>query len=160
VRRRAALLALANHTAPAGLRHAEARNQGFYEPVTARVIIADRNPDALRALKTLLAYLDYDIVGEITSVDASPRVYSELQPDLVLMDWQIFKQSRANLIDYLAKQNRPPRLIIMSNNADDGRRALAAGAHAFVSKSDPADWLLEALRLVAMQDDSGEEGET
>jgi DNA-binding NarL/FixJ family response regulator len=131
-----------------------ALSQGFYVSVSARVIIADRNPDALRALKTLLEYLDYVVVGEITSIDASPRVYSELQPDLVLMDWQIFKQSRANLVDYLAKQDRPPRLIMMSNYADDGRLALAAGAHAFISKSDSADWLLEALRLAAMQEDS------
>jgi two-component system response regulator DegU len=146
---------------PDGLRHAEARNQGFYEPVTARVIIADQNADILRFLKALLRErLGYEVVGEITSVDEPPRVYAELRPDLVLMDWQICSRSRGNLLGYLAKQDRPPRIIIMSNNADHGRLALAAGAHAFVSKGDPADWLLEALRLVAMQDDSGEEGET
>jgi DNA-binding NarL/FixJ family response regulator len=137
-----------------------ALSQGIYGVVSARIIIADQNPDAMGALKTLLEYLDYDIVGEISSVDVPPRVYSELHPDLVLMDWQFFKQSRANLINYLARQDGSPRLIIMGHNADDGRRALAAGAHAFVSKSDPADWLLEALRLAVMPDDSGEEGET
>jgi DNA-binding NarL/FixJ family response regulator len=114
--------------------------------VSARIIIADQNPDALSALKTLLAYLDYDIIGEITSVDVPLRVYSELQPDLVVMDWQFYKQCRGNLIEQLAKQDRSPRLIIMGNNTDDGRHALAAGAHAFVSKSDSAEWLLEALR--------------
>jgi DNA-binding NarL/FixJ family response regulator len=149
------------HLAPDGLRHVEARNQGFCEPVTARVIIADQNEDVLRSLKALLREsVDYDVVGEITSVDAPPRVYAELQPDLVLIDWQICSRSRGNLIGYLTKQDRPPKVIIMSNNADHGRLALAAGADAFVSKSDPVDWLLEALRLTAMQDDSGEEGET
>jgi two-component system response regulator DegU len=121
-----------------------------------RVIIADQNPDVLRSLKALLReHLGYDVVGEITSVDESPRVYAELRPDLVLMDWQICSRSRGNLIGYLAKEDRPPKVIIMSHNADHGRLALAVGAHAFISKSDPVDWLLEALRLVSTEESSG-----
>jgi DNA-binding NarL/FixJ family response regulator len=124
--------------------------------VSTRVIIADQNPDVLRSLKALLRDgLAYDVVGEITSADVSPRVYAELQPDLVLLDWRIYKKLHVNLIDYLAKLSRPPKIIIISNDGDHGRIALAAGADAFVSKSDPVDWLLEALRLVSAEESSG-----
>lgn len=121
--------------------------------MTARVIIADPNLDVLRSLKALLRVsLDYDVVGEFTSVGVLPRVYADLHPDLVLLDWQILERSQVNLIDYLAQLARPPKIIVMGNDGDHGRLALAAGANAYVSKGDPVDWLLEALRRVSAEE--------
>lgn len=119
--------------------------------MSARVIIADQNPDILRALKALLrTNLNYEVVGEVTSAAQLPLLYTATQPDLVLLDWQLCKQASMNLIEYFGKQERQPKVIVMSNDGDHGRQALAAGAHAYVSKGDSVDWLLEALRLIAM----------
>lgn len=126
--------------------------------MTARVIIADPNPDVLRSLKALLRVsLNYDVVGEFTTVGALPRAYADLHPDLVLLDWQILERSQVNLIDYLAQLARPPKIIVMGNDGDHGRLALAAGANAYISKGDPVEWLLEALRRVSAEDSSNAE---
>jgi len=67
-------------------------------------------------------------------------------PDLVLVDWELPGKSIEDLISALHACKPKPIVLGMGSNPEYGRKLLKAGADAFVSKSDPPDWLLEVLQ--------------
>jgi DNA-binding response OmpR family regulator len=64
------------------------------------------------------------------------------KPDLVLLDWEFPGRPAAAFLCGL----NGPAVIVLSRRPEAAGAALAAGAEAFVSKADPPERLLEALR--------------
>jgi DNA-binding NarL/FixJ family response regulator len=83
------------------------------------------------------------IAGE--SKDASSLLdrAKELQPDLILIDWELLGSSAASLIEQLRESET--LIVVLARRSESEQAARAAGADAFVSKTDPADSLLETL---------------
>lgn len=116
-----------------------------------RVLVAD-NPVWLRsALRLLLEQEpDVEILGEAGDADALLALAAAHRPDLLLIDWELpglTSSKRARQVLATLHADHPSLyIIVLSGRPESNRPALAAGANAFVSKADPPETLLAALR--------------
>ena len=116
-----------------------------------RAILADDQAWLRSALRLLLErQLDIEIVAEVGDLDHLLQSVQREQPDLVLLDWELpgvqHFDHRRELLARLRGRNRLLQVIALSGRPESGRSALAAGADAFVSKADPPEQLVAALR--------------
>jgi nitrogen fixation NifU-like protein len=104
------------------------------------------------------------VVGEAIRVEDLLAQVGEIQPDLVLLDWELpgllaadlpnstssstVEQARCYLLDALHALHSHPKVIALSGRLEVRQLALDAGADAFVSKGDPPERLLTALRVI------------
>ena len=120
-----------------------------------RVLLADHHPSTLWALRSLVEKQQgLTVVGDVTEAKSLLAQAEALKPDLVLLDWELPGRA-ADLIDVLHAIDPRPKVVAMSTRLETGRAALAAGADAFLSKSDEPDWLLETLRQYAKRTKQG-----
>lgn len=116
-----------------------------------RVLLADDQADLRSALRLLLEQEPgVESVGEVADVDALLSQVMRFQPDLLLLDWELpgLKPAEAarRLLATLHVQQPFLQVIVLSGRPESNRSALAAGADLFVSKTEPPDRLLAALR--------------
>lgn len=111
-----------------------------------RVLLADDEPTLCSALRLLL---DQEprllVVGEAAESGNTLQQVATLQPDVLLLDWELPGAPTAALVRALHTAVPGVRIIAMSSRPEAQRAALAAGAAAFVSKGDPPDCLLETI---------------
>lgn len=111
-----------------------------------RVIVADDHAEVRSALKLVLEQEpEVVVVGEATDGKGLLAQAESIQPDLVLLDWELPGRSAVHLVRDLRRLNPLVRVIALSGRPEVSRAALAAGANAFVSKGDPPERLLAAL---------------
>lgn len=116
-----------------------------------RVLVADDQSWLRSALRLLLEQeAGVEIVGEAPDVKTLLSMTGKLHPDLILLDWELpgLKPSGRGHAFLATLRSRTVQLhvIVLSGRPESGRLALAAGANAFVSKADPPEKLLAALR--------------
>jgi DNA-binding NarL/FixJ family response regulator len=112
-----------------------------------RILLADHSENMLISLqRALMLERDVQIVGKVMNTESLWLAARQLLPDLVLLDWQLASLSRHTLIAKMHQLRPELKVIAMVTHIEDGRAALAAGVDAIVSKSDPPDWLLNAVR--------------
>jgi len=120
-----------------------------------RVLLADDSPRSREGLRALLATIglsahgdvrsEVEVIGEAANGQEAVRLVEECHPDVVLMD------ARMPVMDGLEatrriKDNWPAVKVIMLTMYGSYRSdALAAGADAFVNKTDPPEQLLETI---------------
>jgi DNA-binding NarL/FixJ family response regulator len=112
-----------------------------------RILLADHQPTVRFALRVLLERQPgLAIVGEATDrSDLLDRVATTL-PDVVLLGWELPGLTAADSLSLLRRM-RPDLLVIALSGRSEARSAaLSAGADAFVSKRDPPERLLAAIR--------------
>lgn len=111
-----------------------------------RVLIADDEPLARRALRRLLAaHADVEIVGEAESVGEAADLLGRLQPDLVLLDIEF---NGPDGFDLLAATPTPPRVIFVTAYADYAVEAFAVEAVDYLLKPVAPERLDTALDRV------------
>ena len=111
-----------------------------------RVLLADNQPRVRLALRALLEQLPgLKIVGE--AVDAQDLlIQAEATcPELVLLHWRLNGSAATNLLSDLRRACPSLCVIALSVRPEACRAALAAGADAFVSKTEPPERLLGAI---------------
>lgn len=97
-----------------------------------RVLIADDEPLARRALRRLLApHTDVEIVGEAESVAQAMELIGRLQPALILLDIEF---NGADGFDLLAGMADPPRVIFVTAYAEYAVDAFAVEAIDYLLK--------------------------
>ena len=114
-----------------------------------RILLADDKPEIRSALRLLLEdEAGLQIVGEVGDADELLASLGRACPDVVLLDWEL--PGLAGDSPPGALRERCPRLIViaLSSRPEARPAALSAGADAFVSKGDPPERLLSALRTV------------
>jgi DNA-binding NarL/FixJ family response regulator len=112
-----------------------------------RILLADHSEIMLNALhRALVLEPNVQIVGEVMNAECLWLEARQLLPDLVLLDWRLSSLSMYTLISNMHQLRPELKVIAMVTHLEDGRAALAAGVDAIVSKSDPPDWLLNAVR--------------
>ena len=111
-----------------------------------RILLADDQPVVRYALRVLLERQPgMCVVGEAWDVAGLFATTKSANPHLVLLDWELPGMGAAKVLTDLRKA-RPELLVIALSGRPEARRAaLAEGANAFVSKSDPPDRLLAAI---------------
>jgi CheY-like chemotaxis protein len=74
------------------------------------------------------------------------QLVEEFQPDVILMDARMPRLSGLEAVRYIKEKFPHIKIIVLSMYTDIKVEALAAGADAFVSKSDPPEKLRETLK--------------
>ena len=111
-----------------------------------RVLLADDQPMVRFALRVLLERQPgLIVVGE--AIDAAGLLAQTVasRPNLVLLDWELPGVGKDGFLITLRRENPDLLVIALSGQPDARRTALATGANAFVSKTDPPDRLLAAI---------------
>lgn len=115
-----------------------------------RLLLAD-DEDLLReALATLLELeADFTVVAQAGNGRAAVELAAEHQPDLVVLDLEMPELDGVSATEAILAARSVP-VVLLTRHARPGvlRRALTAGARAFVPKTTPADRLARILRDV------------
>jgi DNA-binding NarL/FixJ family response regulator len=112
-----------------------------------RVLIADKDPRVRRAMSMLLKFeSEMSIVGESADASSLLDLAREVQPDVILLDWELADGSVSELVGHLKEGEPPCRVLVLARRPEVQQAALALGADAFVSKTDPVDSLLATLK--------------
>jgi DNA-binding NarL/FixJ family response regulator len=117
----------------------------------SRILIVDDQPAVRFGLKMQLALEPgWAVVGEASNGEEALLLAGKLHPDLVLMDVRMPGMDGLVATERLLAQQPDCRVVILSiqDDCDTRARADAAGAGAFVAKTE-VDVLMAELRRVA-----------
>ncbi len=99
-----------------------------------KILIAEDDADAREILKTFLAAKEYEIITAADGMEAIKQ-YSELKPDIVLLDIMMPKLDGWEVLHYIRASGQTPVLMITARDAtDDVVQALQAGADDYIVK--------------------------
>lgn len=116
-----------------------------------RILLADEHTIFRDAIRGLMERRDdLRVVGEAEDGPAASRLIETLAPDLVVTEISLPHLSGIEVTRRAIRAGSRCRFLVLSSD-DSGshlQRALAAGAAAFVCKTDPSAQLLEAVDAV------------
>jgi DNA-binding NarL/FixJ family response regulator len=120
-----------------------------------RVLIADDEPSARRALKALLTTATLhpsdnyaprlQVIGEAADGQAAVQLAAEHQPDVVLMDLHMPVMSGLQATRTIKHRQPGVRVVVLTMYGGQRQNALAVGADAFLLKGCPVKELLAAI---------------
>ncbi|WP_281702847.1 response regulator [Cryptobacterium curtum] len=113
-----------------------------------RVIIVDDDPIVVRSLAAILsAEGDIEVVGQADCGPAAVTLYSQLNPDILLMDIQMPAGDGLSAGEVILKTHPNARIVYLTTFSDDEYlvRALKMGARGYLIKQDIAQ-IAPALR--------------
>lgn len=118
-----------------------------------RVLLADDQAWLRSAVRLLLEQEPgVEIIGEAAEVRGLLVKAEASRPHLVLLDWELPGDPHAGagrrIVRALHDICPCTRVIVLSGRPEAGHSAIAAGADYFVSKADPPEVLMAALRKV------------
>jgi DNA-binding NarL/FixJ family response regulator len=113
------------------------------------VLLADDQAKVRSALRLVLNHEpNLDVLGEAVDATGLLDWMKAVGPDLVLLDWEL-PDFTPDLLDTLREHCPALAVIALSGQPEARQAALDAGADAFVSKGEPPDRLLAAIREVS-----------
>src|SRR5712692_10993725 len=118
----------------------------------ARVLIVEDHQVVAEGLAALINdQKDMTVVGNVGSVAESISIVSELNPDIVLMDFRLTDGTGAEAGAGIRQVRPETKLIFLTREDSDAARfaAIEAGASAFIHKSRAAADVVDAIRTVA-----------
>jgi DNA-binding NarL/FixJ family response regulator len=115
-----------------------------------RVVLADDQVWLRSALRLLLEHEpNLEVVGEVDNAGELPQATATLQPDLIVLDWDLAELktpgARQQLMTTLRTLQPQLYIIALTGNHDWERFCSTTGADAFVSKAEPPNCLLAAI---------------
>jgi DNA-binding NarL/FixJ family response regulator len=116
-----------------------------------RILTADDHPLVRSGIGTLIATQpDMQLVGEASSGKEVVQLHRELNPDVTLMDLQMPDMSGLDAIIAIRGERPAARIVVLTTYSGDvlARRALKAGAQAYVLKSLVRAEILDTIRAV------------
>jgi two-component system, NarL family, response regulator len=118
-----------------------------------RVLIADDHPVVREGLAAILrSEPDIQVVAEAVDGVHACALYDQHLPDVVILDLRMPRKDGLQVVTELMSSRRPkPRIIVMTTyeTEEDVRRALQAGAKAYLVKGALPERILETVRRVA-----------
>lgn len=123
-------------------------------PSTARMrmVVVDDEPLARLGLSRLFSgEQDVELIGEADTVLEGQRLVSRLAPRLLVTELGLGSQDGLAFIRWVATEHPVVRIVALSGRDPEAyaERALKAGAMAFVSKREPLDAIVGAVRDAA-----------
>ena len=113
-----------------------------------RVILVDDNPRVCQDLRLFLELSsEVEVVAEATNGEEAVRLAENLAPDGIVMDLEMPVLNGYEATRLIKSRCPTIRVVVLSihGGPKEQEKASAAGADAFVSKSDPPEKLREAL---------------
>ncbi|MBC7763909.1 MAG: response regulator transcription factor [Candidatus Saccharibacteria bacterium] len=124
-----------------------------------KILIADDDPQIIRALRVTLGARGYDIVTASNGVDALNQAISH-HPDLVMLDLGMPGLNGIEVIEGLRGWSQIPILVVSGRtDAADKVAALDAGADDYVTKPFSAEELLARVRALTRRVPAGDDDE-
>jgi two-component system response regulator DesR len=120
-------------------------------PGRIRLVLADDESLTRGAVGALLGMeADLEVVAEAGTGDEAVASVRQHHPDIAVLDVEMPGRDGAEVAQWVAANEPATRCIILTRHARPGvlRRALAAGAAGFVTKSAPATLLADVIRRV------------
>lgn len=112
-----------------------------------RVLIVDNQFRARQSMKALLgAWYPAAQVRQAADGYGAVQLAEEFQPQVILMDARMPKLSGLEAVRRIKAMSPLIKIIVLSIYPDIEVEALASGADAFISKSDPPEKLRETLK--------------
>jgi two-component system nitrate/nitrite response regulator NarL len=112
-----------------------------------RILLADPQARVRFALRVLLERQpEFEVVAEAANGEDLLTKVRAYCPDLVLLDWDLPHPARLELLSALRQVCPHLCVVALSGRLEARRAALVSGVDAFVSKSDPPEWLLAAIK--------------
>ncbi len=122
-----------------------------------KILIADDDPQIIRALKVTLGARGYDIVTANNGADALNQAIAH-HPDLVMLDLGMPALNGIEVIEGLRGWTQVPILVVSGRtDAADKVAALDAGADDYVTKPFSVDELLARVRALTRRLPAGED---
>lgn len=116
------------------------------EGAPVRILLADDQYSVRSALRLLLEHEPgLQVVGETANAAQLSQKLAETSPDQILLDWSLPGLKRS-MVAALRQEHPNCRIIVLSGRPEARSEALAAGADWFVSKTEPPELLLAAIR--------------
>ncbi len=115
------------------------------------LMLGDANPLMLAAMSELFEKdRRFSLVATAATAEGFLGMVMRMPVQVGVIDWNLPALGGARLIDVLRTQANAPRLVVYAEDTGDiPRKALAAGAAGFVSRSDPVERLLDTCVAVA-----------
>lgn len=116
-----------------------------------RLVLADDEQLTRGAVSALLGLEpDLLVVAEASTGDEAVEAIRAHTPDVAVLDVEMPGRDGAEVAQWVAANESATRCIVLTRHARPGvlRRALAAGAAGFVTKSAPASLLADVIRRV------------
>jgi two-component system KDP operon response regulator KdpE len=122
-----------------------------------KILIADDDPQILRALRVMLGARGYDVLLARTGAEAL-AVATKQHPDLVMLDLGMPHLDGLRVIEGLRGWSAVPILVVSGRTGSaDKVDALDAGADDYVTKPFAADELLARIRALTRRAPAGAE---
>ena len=117
------------------------------------VLVADDHPIVRRSVRGLIeqdSSLSLSVVGEASDAAEALSLLDSLQPDILLLDIALPGKSGIEVLRELRAKGSNTKVIILTMHQDEltVRRALMAGANAYIPKTEGIEVLLEAIGAV------------
>lgn len=120
--------------------------------MSVRIVLIDDHALIRRGLReTLSAEPGLEVVGEAGSYEEWRELARQVSCDLLVLDVSLPGRSGIEILESLAEEAQPPRVIMLSQYPEDqyGVRALKSGAMAYLNKSAEPAQIVAAVRTVA-----------
>ncbi len=120
-------------------------------PTRRRILIADDQPLVRRGLKAVIdAEPDLIVCGEAATREDGLRAIAAARPDLVVVEPSLVRGDGLELIREIRSRYEGLRVLALTMHEAPlyVRRAFAAGASGYVTKSEMTETLLTAIRSV------------
>lgn len=118
-----------------------------------RIFIAETDRDLRLGLQMLLdPEPGIRVVGIAVRLEGLIRQVEVVQPDIVLLDWQLVTAMPEDTIRDLKSVESQPQIIVLHVRPETHQSAKAAGADHFFGKDNPPDQLLACLRKLKQEE--------
>ena len=112
-----------------------------------KILLADDNPEVRSALRLLLEQEPIlAIVMEVADAQGLLAFLSETCPMVILLDWELPGLHSTDLLRQVRYRCPEMKIIALSSKFEARLEALEARVDAFVSKTEPPEQILSALR--------------
>jgi DNA-binding NarL/FixJ family response regulator len=114
-----------------------------------RVFLVDSEPIFREGLKSIIAIeRDLTIVGEANS--CRDTLEAAQHADLLILDGELDSLALLNSLQKIRAKGQPPFVLVLTKHSEDHHavQILKAGADGYLSKSEPPEKVLEAIRRI------------
>ena len=114
------------------------------------ILLADDQAKVRSAMRLLFEQdPDIEVMGEAVDATGLLDWVKVVCPDMVLLDWELPGGDGEEILSAIRDSCSRVSIVALSGRHEARRAALDAGADAFVSKGDPPERLMEAVKACA-----------